>query len=121
MADTGIFATTAEVSRKAGAKASATSNVEAYINQFMTEAESYINAVCHFNFSDVYTTLNVDIKGILKMWASSLAAMKVIQYDMGGFTSRTEAQTMLNVLWADAENCEELMKQKANTEFVRNA
>ena len=37
MADTGIFATTAEVQRKVNANASSTSNVEAYINQFMTE------------------------------------------------------------------------------------
>ena len=36
MADTGIFATTAEVQRKVGANASSTANVEAYINDFMT-------------------------------------------------------------------------------------
>ena len=40
MADTGVFATTAEVSRKAGANASATSNAEAYINQYMAEVKA---------------------------------------------------------------------------------
>ena len=40
MADTGIFATTAEVQRKVGANASTTANVEAFINQYMTEAEA---------------------------------------------------------------------------------
>jgi len=55
MADTGIFATTAEVQRKVGANASTTSNVEAYINQYMTEAESYINTVTGVNYSDSYS------------------------------------------------------------------
>ena len=71
MADTGIFATTAEVSRKAGADASATSNVEAYINQFMTEAESLINATTTFNWTDAFAGLNVDVKGLLKSAASA--------------------------------------------------
>lgn len=98
MADTGIFATTAEVSRKAGANASTTANVEAYINDFMTQAEAAINAMTRYNWSDAYASLNVDVKGILKETASNLAAMYIIQYDMSGFTSRFEAETMLDVL-----------------------
>jgi|TARA_B100000959_G_C14857657_1_gene572904 hypothetical protein len=98
MADTGIFATTAEVQRKAGANASSVSNVEAYINDFMTQAESEINVATRYNWSDAYSGLNVDVKAILKEAATNLAAMYVIMYDMSGFTSRSEAQTMLDVL-----------------------
>ena len=98
MADTGIFATTAEVSRKAGANASSTSNVEAYINDFMTQAESTINVATRKNWTDIYSSLNTDVKGILKETASSLAAMYVIIFDMSGFTSRSEAETMLDFL-----------------------
>lgn len=98
MADTGIFATTGEVQRKAGANASTVSNTEAYINDFMTQAESKINVMSQFNWTDVYSTLNADVKSILKEAASNLAAMYIIQYDMGGFNSQAEAQTMLDVL-----------------------
>ena len=98
MADTGIFATTAEVQRKTGANASATSNVEAYINDFMTQAESLINSTTRYNWSDDYASLNVDVKGILKMAGSAWAAIAVIRYDMSGFTSRQEALTMINSL-----------------------
>lgn len=121
MADTGIFATTAEVQRKAGANASTTANVETYINDFMTQAESYINTVCKFNFSDRYSALNVDVKGILKRWASALAAMDVINYDMSGFTSRAEAQTMLNILYNEAQQCESQLKDKDKSSFVDTA
>jgi len=98
MADTGIFATTAEVQRKAGAGASATSNTEAYINDFMAQAESEINCITRYNWSDNYAALNSDVKAILKEAASNLAAIYVIQFDMSGFTSRTEAENMINVL-----------------------
>jgi len=98
MADTGIFATTAEVERKAGANASATSKAEAYVNDYMTQVESHINALTRYNWSDAYAGLNVDVKGILKEVASNLAAIYVIQYDMSGYTSRIEAEDMINVL-----------------------
>ena len=71
MVDTGIFATTAEVERKAGANASATSKAEAYVNDYMTQAESVINTMCRYNFSDNYATLNADTKNILKEVASN--------------------------------------------------
>lgn len=121
MVDTGIFCTTAEVQYKAGAGASSTANVETYINNFVTQAESYINAVCKFNFSDTYSTLNVDVKGLLKEAASSLAAMYVISFDMSGYTSRAEAQTMLNILWSRAQECITLLSQQAVTDFLKRS
>ena len=121
MADTGIFATTAEVQRKAGANASSTSNVEAYINDFISQAESFINVATTYNWSDAYATLNADVKGILKEIASNLAAMYVIQYDMSGFTSRTEAETMLDVLREGALRGLSIIRNKNPQEFMINA
>lgn|SRR3990167_1658429 len=121
MADTGIFATTAEVQYKAGANASTVSNVEAYINSFMTQAESEINSAVRFNFSDVYSTLNVDVKGLLKEAASNLAAMYVINYDLSGFSSRAEAETMLDVLRDGYLRCINLLKDKKRETFIREA
>ena len=121
MADTGIFATTAEVSRKAGANASATSNVEAYINDFMTQAESVINSMCRYNFSDNYSTLNADTKGILKQVASDLAAINVIIFDMSGYTSRTEAEDMINILRDSAIRGMAILRDKKVQDFIENA
>ena len=121
MADTGIFATTAEVQRKAGANASTTSNVEAYINDFMTQADSFINSFCRFNFSDAYSTLNVDVKAILKEVASNLAAIYVIQYDMSGFTSRAEAEDMIAVLRDGAMRGLAVLRDKKNQDYINGA
>jgi len=121
MGDEGVFATTAEVQNKAGANASATANVESYINDFIAQAESQINADVTYNFSDVYATLNADIRDILKLAASNLAAMYVINFDMSGFTSRLEAQTMLDVLWNGYQNAIKVLKEKNKQSFINKA
>lgn len=121
MADTGIFATTAEVERKAGANASATSKAEAYVNQYMTEVESQINVISRKNFSDLFSTLNADAKGILKEVSSNLAAIYVIQYDMSGFTSRVEAEDMINVLRDAALRGLSVLRDKKQQDFIEGA
>lgn len=121
MADNGIFATTLEVQNKAGANASSTSNVEVYINDFITQAESEINVVCGVNFSDTYSTLNVDVRGLLKQAASNLAAIYIINFDMSGYTSRAEAITMINVLWSAYVRNIALLKDKVKTDFITAA
>lgn len=118
MADTGIFATTAEVQRKAGANASATSKAEAYVNDYMTQAESAINGMARYNFSDNYATLNADTKGLLKEIASNIAAIYVILYDMSGFTSRTEAEDMINVLRDAALRGLSILRDKKVQDFI---
>ena len=119
--DTGIFATTAEVERKAGANASAVSKAEAYVNQYMTEAESTINSMARFNFSDAYAALNVDTKNILKEISSNLAAIYVIQYDMSGYTSRTEAEDMINILRDAALRGMSILRDKKAQDFINAA
>lgn len=121
MADTGIFATTAEVGYKAGTGASATSKAEAYVNSFMTQVESYINTATKTNWSDNYSTLNVDVKGILKECASNLAAIYVINYDYTGFGGRINAEDTINVLYKRAMDCIEELKDDAKKQFVTGA
>lgn len=119
MADTGIFCTGTEVGYKAGYGASATALAEAYTNSFISQAESYINARTLINWSDAYSGLNVDLKGILKDAASSLAAIYVINYDTRGLASRQEALIRINVLWARVEECCKLLEKEANRNFVK--
>jgi len=118
MADTGIFATTAEVERKAGANASATSKAEAYVNDYMTQAESEINSITRHNWSDDYSGLDVDVKGLLKEAASNLAAIYVINYDMSGYSSRTEAENMVNILRDGYLRCISLLREQKVRDFM---
>jgi len=121
MADTGIFATTAEVERKAGANASATSKAEAYVNDYMTQVESQINVATGKNWSDAYSGLNADVKGILKEVASNLAAIYVIQYDMSGYTTRIEAEDMVNILRDAALRGLSILREVVKRDFMTDA
>jgi len=121
MADTGIFATTLEVQYKAGSGANATAKSEAYVNSFMTQAESFINASCRYNFSDNYASLNVDVKNVLKQIASDLAAIYVINYDMSGYASRLEAEDKINVLRDAALRGIALLKDRKQIDFINAA
>ena len=93
-----IFADVEEVQRKAGENASNVSNVAEFINQYMAQAESVINVMTRYNWSDAYLGLNEDVRAILTDAASNLAAIYVIQYDMSNFTSRGEAESMITIL-----------------------
>ena len=121
MVDTGIFATTAEVQYKVGANASSVANVEAYINSFMTQVESRINAESEYNWSDHYSALNVDVKGILKEAASNLAAIYVINYDPNAWTIST-ATFKINVLYTAYQDCIKILREKdKGAIFIREA
>ena len=121
MADTGIFCTTAQVEQKAGAGASATSKAEGYTNDYVAQAESLINVACRYNFSDNYSTLNTDVKKILQEVASDLAAIYVISYDMSGYTSRIEAEDMINVLRDAALRGISILRDKKQQDFINGA
>ena len=116
-----IFCTTAEVERKAGAGASAVSKAAAYTDDYTAQAESTINAMVRYNFSDNYATLNADTKQILKQIASDLAAIYVITYDMSGYTSRTEAEDIINVLRDAALRGLSILRDKKVQDFIINS
>ena len=120
MADEGIFATTAEVQRKVHVNASSVSNVEAYINQYMTEVESLINSDVTFNFSDKYSTLNVDVQGILKMAASELAALNVEAFDMDAI-GRSTAVASANKHLHMYNMAIRILKVKNKEDFIKAA
>lgn len=121
MAPTGIFATAAECASKAGENVDLTGWTEANINQWTSEAESYINVLTGNNFSDTYAALNGDIKKILTEACSNLTAIYGIIYNMAGFTSRIEAETMLNILWARFSHCIDVLKDDNKVEYMKGA
>lgn len=98
MAEEGTFCINGDVEKKAGANASATSTAEAYTNNFIKQAEGRIMDMARSDLKTGYGTLNNETKELLREASSNLAAIYAIQYDMSGFTSRIEAEDMINIL-----------------------
>ena len=88
--------------------------VDAWIN----DAESRINTNSRFNFTDGFSNLNSDTKLILREVASNLAAVYAITYDMGGYTSRSEAESIINVLLLNADEGLKQLKDKKQVDFI---
>lgn len=96
MAHEGIFATSDEVLVRAGENYD-TSVTEARINDLCAQSESFINVMTRYNWSDAYSGLNADVKRILSETSACLVANAIIAFNMSGYTSRTEAEDMINV------------------------
>jgi predicted transcriptional regulator len=99
MAHTGIFATSSEIITRAGKNYDSTTVTEAKINELCLEAESLINCITRYNWSDWYVGGSVvaDTKYILSIAEASWVAMNIIACNMSGYSSRVEAETMLDV------------------------
>lgn len=121
MADEGIFTKNADILARCGVNANATSKATAATDVYVLNIESFINSVTRYNWSDAYTAgLNADVQGILTEAGASLCAINVINSDMSGFTSRGEAESMINVLRDIAiRNIQVLKKIKVQTFILK--
>ena len=122
MAHTGIYVPTlAEFLYKCGAGVSTTAVLEAYANSFIQQAESQINMVCRRVFAvdtAAFTALPATTKHLLTEVASNLAAIYAIQFDMSGFSSRIEAEDMINILRDSATRGLSILRDKKQQEFL---
>lgn len=119
MADEGTLCTTANVQYEAGANASATSNVEGYINVYVKKAEGKICMDTRYDWVTNYSSVSTIGKEVLREAVSCYAAIAVINYDMSGFTSRQEALGMINVLWARyREIVSKILEDNKYKEFI---
>ena len=93
-----------------------------YVDELINQAESVINAVSRKNWSAEVSAGNVsqDTSKILEDWCSNLTAMYLIEYDMSGFTSRREAETMLDVLNNANTRNQSLMRDQKEVKFVES-
>ena len=117
MVYTGIFATEAEVTFKAGANASI-AVLESQKNEIASQIESRINVETRINYSDLYSSLNIDVKQLLSEVASNLMAIYIISYDMSGFTSRVEAEDMMTILRSMAKDGLVLLRDQKSNKFI---
>lgn len=117
MAD--VFCSSLAVVRKAGGNVNTTAaNSGALISQYINSAEAQICLAAKFNFLDTYNSLDVSMAFILNDIASSLAAIPLINYNMSGYTSREEAQTMLDVNRDIAERGLKKLEDKDYVNFL---
>lgn len=123
MADAGQFAQDADILLRVGTKASAVVKGAGWFDSIILDVEAVVNVMTRYDWStlDAATTLNTSVRGILIDTGACLAAIEGIVWDMSGFTSRVEAEDMINVLRDTALRNLSILRDKKNQEFMINA
>lgn len=120
MTEEGTLCGRDDVEKKCGTNANSTASAEAYTNVYIKMAEGLVSAVARYDFVTNYASMSDIGKEILRDVTSSYAAIMVINYDMSGYTSRTEAQTMLDINWSIISENLNLIRDEKFKEFIKN-
>jgi hypothetical protein len=113
---TETLCTSGAVKLKAGANAPTLS--AAQYTDLINKAEAFACCVSRYDWVTNYAGLSDSAKNILQDLASSHAAIAVINNDMSGFTSRTEAQVMLDVNYSKVVDIINLIKDDKFKTFL---
>ena len=121
MVATSILSTDAEMNAMAGELVDVTGWVDANKTAWGLHAENYLNVLTRYNFSDNFSSLNIDVKYILSEYVARYVAMCGIAYNMAGYTSRQEAEDMIGIHVLRMQEIEKLLLTKDNLSFIQGA
>jgi len=121
MAYTGTIVTEAEMALMAGENVDATGDTEANHNVLAAQAESYLSVLLKYNVVDNYSTLNEDVKRMLSEWAARYAGATLIAYNMAGYTTRQEAENMIDLHVFRMKQIENWLKEQDRVTFIKGA
>jgi len=121
MGHEGVYATLLEYSYKCGANVAAATQAEAFVNAYLNQAEALINCAARKVFAidaAAFALLPATTRHLLTETATNIAAIYAITYDMSGFTSRVEAEDMINVLRDAALRGLSILRDKKTQQFL---
>ena len=123
MANAGQFAQDADILLRVGTKASATVKAAGWFDTIILDCEAIINAASRYDWStaDAATALNATVRGLLIDAGACLAAIEGIAWDMSGYTSRVEAEDMINILRDRALFIISILRDDKSRKFIQNA
>ena len=102
---------------KAGANVS-TAVVDANYNSWIEEAEGYLCNLTKYDLITNWASLNAVYKLIFTEYVSRYAANEAIKYDMSGYTSRIEAEDLVNINIFRMEEINKLLENASVQDFI---
>ena len=129
MGHEGLFATSAECIAKAGTAYDSTNVDETMINAFSLQAESVINCMSRFDWSNQFsapatTTLLPAMWHLLGEIESNLVGIYMIEANMEGldaakYPSRIQVEDMINILRDAALRGISILRDKKTQSFIK--
>jgi len=112
--------TVAEMQLMAGENVDATGDVEANHTFLQNHAEAYLSNLLKFELSaTAFGALNETTKVIISEWAARYAATTLITYNMQGYTTRIEAEDMINVHIFRMKAIEKILGESSVQDFMK--
>ena len=111
------LSTSGAVKLKAGANAPTLTGAQYEI--LLEKAEAFVAMQSKYDWVTNEAAIPANTREILQEATAKLAAIDTINYDMSGFTSRLEAQTMLDVLWSKVVEIINLLRDDKFRTFVQ--
>ena len=116
MAFSHALVTEAELNAMAGENVDVTGWVEANKQAWANQAGGFLCGFCKYDLITNVATLTAQGKQIFAEYIARYAAMSGIAYNMAGFTSRIEAEDMINIHVYRMQAIEKLL----TTEGIKN-
>ena len=123
MVFTGIMCTEAEIDQRSGDNVS-TAYTDVMKTASVLAAESIINCLKRFNFSDTYTTDNVDVRYIFTEFVACHVAIAALTYKpkgQDGTMNRIEYEDRINILRDRKNQALAIIKGKKVEDFIHDA
>ena len=103
----------------AGESVDATGDADANHIILQDHAEAYLSCLLKFELSTTnWALLNTTGKSLISEWAARFAGMSLILYNMVGYSSRIEAEDMVNTHWARLNQIEKILKEADIKDFL---
>jgi len=116
-----VIITAAKIAIFAGENVDATGNTTANQEALELMAISQICTWSRYNWADNYSTLNEDVKHIIDEYIGRFIAAPLIAYNMAGYTSRIEAENMLNINLFRLKQLEEVFRDQKRVTYMQVA
>ena len=121
MPDLGIYCLNASIVARAGSGVNATAILTTSTDKFVLDVENTINVMTRKVWAvDVaaFAALSAGVRAILTDAAASLCTIYTVMWDMSGYSSRGEAQTIIDVCRDSFVRDVEILKDLKNQTFV---
>ena len=90
---------------------------QAIIDQWIEEAEAQISLFSRYDWVGNFGSADTNFKPNLVAFVSNLAAIHCVKYNMAGYTSRIEAEDLINVLRDEVLRIGQLLRDQKGVTF----
>jgi len=118
MVATSILSTDAEMLAMAGENVDAAGFTDANKTAWGLQAEAYLAAISRYDWSVNVATIDGTTAEMLSEYVARYVAVAAISYNMVGFTSRIEAEDMINIHVFRMKLIEMLLKNQNNVDYM---